>query len=56
MVGQTLSLLGMMAIAVLIVVIYRGAGTDAMPWLRIAGVLIFAGLCFWGAGRVKGRE
>ncbi|QFU09856.1 hypothetical protein PARPLA_00581 [Rhodobacteraceae bacterium THAF1] len=57
MVSQTLSLLGMMAIAVLIVVIYRAAiaETGGMPWLRVAGVLVFAALCFWGAGRVKGK-
>lgn len=54
-VSQTLSLLGMMAVAVLIVVIYRAAAMDAggMPWLRIAGAAIFAGVCFWGASRVK---
>ena len=55
MVSQTLSLVGLLAIAALIVVIFRGVGAGSVPWLRALGVLIFSGLCFWGAGRIKGR-
>ena len=54
---ETLSLLGMMAVAVLIVVLYRGfiADVEAFSLWRVIGVLIFAVACFVGAARVKGK-
>ena len=57
MISQTLSLMGMLAVAVLIVVLYRGfiVDVEAFSLLRVIGVLIFAVACFWGAARVKGK-
>ena len=55
MVSQTLSLIGLLAIAAVIVGLFRGIGSGDVPWLRGVGVLVFSGLCFWGAGRVNGR-
>ncbi|CAM4272846.1 hypothetical protein [Palleronia rufa] len=52
-VSQTLSLIGMLAIAVVIAVVARGIGAGGVPWLRVVAVLALAGLCFWAAGRVR---
>ena len=54
--SQTLSLVGMLAIAAVIAVVARGIGTGGVPWARVVAVLLFAVLCFWGARRVKRPE
>lgn len=53
--GRTLSVAGLIALALLIAVILRAIGTGEMRWLRAIAVAVVAGLCFWGAERVKGR-
>ena len=59
--SQTLSLVGMLAIAAVIAVVARGIGTGGIgtggvPWARVVAVLLVAVLCFWGARRVKRPE
>jgi len=54
MLSQTLSLVGLLAVAALIAVIVQAVRAGTVPWLNALGVMVFAGLCFWGAARVKG--
>ena len=56
MLSQTLSLVGLLAVAALLALVVQGAGRGAVPWARAAGVAVAAALCFWGAARTKGSE
>ena len=55
MLSQTLSLVGMLAVAALIAFLVRGFGSGVFAWGRLALVAVLAALCFWGAARVKVR-
>ena len=54
-VSQTLSLLGMMAVAAVIVDVVRTVSGGEPNWMRLLGVTVFAVLCFWASARAKGR-
>ena len=55
MIGQTLSLIGLLALAALVAVIVQSIGAGVFAWGRMLLATGIALLCFWAAAQVKRR-
>lgn len=55
MIGQTLSLVGLLAVAALIALIVRGLGPGVFAWGRAVLAVAVALACFWAAALVNRR-
>ena len=55
-VKQTLNAVGMLTIAAGMLLVFRGVQAGVFPWVRLLGVIVFAGLPFWAAARVRRGE
>lgn len=53
MIGQTLNLVGLLALTALVALIFQSLGTGVFAWGRALLALSFALACFWAAARIK---
>ncbi|WP_375260681.1 hypothetical protein [Palleronia sp.] len=56
MIGQTLSLVGLLALAALVAVIVQSLSAGIFAWGRALLALAIALVCFWAAGQVSRRR
>ena len=53
MIGQTLSLIGLLAVAAVIALIAQSVSLGAFAWGRALLALAVAALCFWAAAPIN---